>query len=443
MKILIILPLILLAILPAVFPLPWTGVGQNTVVKPTQAFDGCYSDTSSQVLGKNGVVFKSDTNINANCAITCKQKGFAVASTKRHTCYCTNSLPYPQLFPANDSRAAGKSGPCRITCPGVWTENDCQFDECCGGEGAYSVFIVDRVQIQRQPDIIMQLQRETIAPKHSQYAHAQEVGKFDGCYSDEQVNVLGGVNGKAITWDDNFNIKCQGACQEEGYAIASTKGEHCYCTNSLPLPQLHRADNKLSAGNGGPCSTVCPGVFVTHSCQGDECCGGENAVSVYIIGEIDALKQLQRRVIKRVLGNARAKNQILDNEQLTYYIKEQWKTEMNGNECQLNSEVLTKFGQIDLKYEILSHLSKDDNNVAIQIAAQQQLNRQCTYKRIKYTLDFKTAIHLYDLNDMYVYVIDGYSSVYYDRFKSYELTGRAGSGFSIYDFLIFLFPKVL
>ena len=174
------------------------------------------------------------------------------------------------------------------------------------------------------------------------------------------------------------------------------------------IPQLHRADNKLSAGNGGPCSTVCPGVFVTHSCQGYECCGGENAASVYIIGEIDALKQLQRRVIDRVLRNARAKSQILGNEQLKNYIKEQWKTEMNGNECQLKSEVLTKFGQINLKYEIVSQLSKDDNNVATQIVTQQQLNHKCTYERVKYTLDFKTAIHLYDLNDMYVYVIDEY-----------------------------------
>ena len=113
---------------------------------------------------------------------------------------------------------------------------------------------------------------------------------------------------------------------------------------------------------------------------------------------------------------------------------------MNGNECQLKSEVLTKFGQIDLKYEILSHLSKGDNNVAIQIATQQQLNRQCTYERVKYTLDFKTAIHLYDLNDISVYVINKYSAVYFDIFKSYELTPRAGSGASIFELDISL-PK--
>ena len=92
MKILIIPPLVLLAILPAVCSLLWTSISLMSVVKPTQTFDGCYSDTSSQILGNNGAVFELDTNINANCAITYKQKGFAVASTKRHTCYRTNSL---------------------------------------------------------------------------------------------------------------------------------------------------------------------------------------------------------------------------------------------------------------------------------------------------------------------------------------------------------------
>lgn len=244
MKILITMPLLLLAILPVVFSVPWTGLqgvqeSQQSVVKPTGTFDGCYSDTSSQIFGSTGVMFESDTNINANCAITCKEKGFIVASTKGRTCYCTNAFPHPQLFPANDSRAAGKSGPCGITCPGAWTENDCQSDECCGGEGAYSIFIVDRLQNLRQPDVIMQQQREINASKRYQFAHVQEVGKFDGCYSDEKANVLGGVNGMIFTWNDNYNIKCQVACQEEGYAIASTKGEHCYCTNSLPIPQLY------------------------------------------------------------------------------------------------------------------------------------------------------------------------------------------------------------
>ncbi len=115
------------------------------------------------------------------------------------------------------------------------------------------------------------------------------------------------------------------------------------------------------------------------------------------------LKQLQRRVIDRVLGNAMARTQIIGSQQLNYYIKEQWKAEMNGNECQLKSEILSKAGQIDLKYEVLSRLHKDYRNVATTIVTQQQLNRQCTYERIKYTLDFKIGINVYELNTIYVY----------------------------------------
>ena len=187
MNILITLPLLLLAILPAVCSFPWTGLqgfqqSQQSIVKrPTGTFDGCYSDKSSQILGNSGVMFESDTNINANCAIACKEKGFTVASTNGHTCYCTNALPYPQLFPANDSRAAGKSGPCDVTCPGAWTENDCQSDECCGGEGAYSVFIVERLQMTRQSNSIMQQEPKVNEPKRNNFAQIQEIAKFDGC----------------------------------------------------------------------------------------------------------------------------------------------------------------------------------------------------------------------------------------------------------------------
>lgn len=440
MKAFIATPLLLLAILPAAFSLPWTGLqgfqnSPKSAIKPTGAFDGCYSDTSSQILGNSGEVFESDANINANCANTCKEKGFAIASTRGRTCYCTDAFPYPQLFPANDSRAAGKSGPCSITCPGAWTEDGCQSDECCGGESAYSVFIVDKLQVLHQQNVIMQQQQKISEPsKRYQFAHVQESGKFDGCYSDAQANVLGGVNGKMFTWDDNYNTKCQAACRGEGYPIASTKGRHCYCTNTLPIPQLYRADSDMSAGNGGPCSTVCPGVFTTHSCQKDECCGGENAASVYLVGEIDALKQLQRRVIDRVQGSSRAKSLLLGGQELKYYIKEQWKTEVSGNECQLKSGVLSQYGQIGLKHEVSSQLYKDYNNAANGISTQQQLNRQCTYERVKFTLDFKVGINVYELYSTYISFVDENSAeVYSDVFENYELTVKPGSGWSIFE----------
>ena len=85
-------------------------------------------------------------------------------------------------------------------------------------------------------------------------AHIQDVGKFDGCYSDSEAGVLGGASGLKFDWSDNYNAKCQLVCQEKGYPIASTIGTYCYCTYSLPIPQLHRSDDSLSAGITGPCS---------------------------------------------------------------------------------------------------------------------------------------------------------------------------------------------
>lgn len=271
---------------------------------------------------------ESDKNINADCVTTCKEKEYTVASTRGHNCYCTNSLPLPQLYHANDSSASGNSGPCSMTCPGAWTEENCQGDECCGGENAYSVFIVGGSQQMLQHEAAqLQGEDEVEIPKRFQIADIQSLGKFDGCYSDEKAKVLGGESGLVFNWNDNYNAKCQLMCQEKGYAIASTKGSYCYCTYTLPLPQLYRASNESAAGNGGPCSTVCPGVFTTGNCRGDECCGGVKAASVYIVGSIDALKQLERRVIERVLQSPRAKelvrgSQVLLNPPL--YFKRKW-----------------------------------------------------------------------------------------------------------------------
>ena len=54
----------------------------------------------------------------------------------------------------------------------------------------------------------------------------------------------------------------QTICQEKGFAIAATQGTSCYCENTLPLPRLYEAGDKQAAGNGEPCSTVCPGVYI-------------------------------------------------------------------------------------------------------------------------------------------------------------------------------------
>ena len=121
--------------------------------------------------------------------------------------------------------------------------------------------------------------------------------QFEGCFTDTQGNTF--QNALVFNNSDNMNHNCVDQCAEAGYAVASTKGSNCYCTNVLPLPRVYDAGDPESSGTDGPCSTTCPGAAIAGSsaaCQGTECCGGPNAYSVYLSGEIDALKQLLRRV---------------------------------------------------------------------------------------------------------------------------------------------------
>ena len=129
-------------------------------------------------------------------------------------------------------------------------------------------------------------------------ANLQEVihGLFEGCYRDTHNSLTAKGNHHQRLPRTNTNARCVGICRSRGFAVAATKGDNCYCSNSLPVPELHPPTDRKAAGNGGPCSTVCPGAFVTSNCRGDECCGGETAYSVYILDSIDILKELVNRI---------------------------------------------------------------------------------------------------------------------------------------------------
>ena len=133
--------------------------------------------------------------------------------------------------------------------------------------------------------------------EHHLNKRATAVLKFEGCYGDTTNRVL--QSATKFDADDNTNNVCVDKCAERGFAISSTKGSSCYCTNVLPLPRLYKAKEDEASGTDGPCSTACPGTRAAQrniACQGDECCGGPSAYSVYLSGEIDVLKQLLRRV---------------------------------------------------------------------------------------------------------------------------------------------------
>ena len=137
---------------------------------------------------------------------------------------------------------------------------------------------------------------QTISKQNSTVQIQQAIGGlFDGCYSDAH-NSLTATGNYRQRLSQNSNSMCVRICKDKGFAVAATKGAVCFCSNSLPVPVLYEKGKRKAAGNGGPCSTVCPGAFVFGNCRGDECCGGKNAYSVYIVDGIDILKELINRI---------------------------------------------------------------------------------------------------------------------------------------------------
>ena len=142
-------------------------------------------------------------------------------------------------------------------------------------------------------------------------------GYFEGCYGDANTTLW--TYGDFHSFSSNTNSACIKMCKEKGFAVASTAGWYCHCSNTLPLPPLYLPPNKKAAGNGGPCSITCPGAYVKNNCQGDECCGGlENAYSVYVVDSIDILKELVNRIAKNFKSDpAWMHNKILTNTEKT------------------------------------------------------------------------------------------------------------------------------
>ena len=113
-------------------------------------FDGCYSDAHKSLIAKGNHRQRFLQNSNSKCVKVCKNKGFIVAATKGYYCYCSNSLPVPVLYERGNKKSAGKGGPCSTVCPGAFASRNCRGDECCGGKKAYSVYIVDSIDILKE-----------------------------------------------------------------------------------------------------------------------------------------------------------------------------------------------------------------------------------------------------------------------------------------------------
>ena len=104
--------------------------------------------------------------------------------------------------------------------------------------------------------------------------------EVQGCYSSFSDSGL--TNDLGL---DNSNVKCQDTCRDQGYVLAATKGGQCHCGNIYP--KCHKVEDNQ-------CSTRCRS---STECNGPQsCCGGPNAYSVSVVGNIDVAKQVLRRL---------------------------------------------------------------------------------------------------------------------------------------------------
>uniref|UniRef100_A0A069DMZ3 WSC domain-containing protein n=1 Tax=Clytia hemisphaerica TaxID=252671 RepID=A0A069DMZ3_9CNID len=81
------------------------------------------------------------------------------------------------------------------------------------------------------------------------------------------------------------NVRCQDICRDHGYILAATKGTTCHCRNIYPQGRKV-ADSQ--------CRTRCRSWLSCNNAQ--ECCGGSQAYTVSVVGNIDVAKQVLRRI---------------------------------------------------------------------------------------------------------------------------------------------------
>ena len=102
---------------------------------------------------------------------------------------------------------------------------------------------------------------------------------FQGCYSANEFNPV-----KKFIDNKNLNLKCAKKCRDKAFVLAVTQGSTCGCSNDLPPKQLARPEHSNSSGADSKCNMKCPGAYTRKQCEGDECCGGQNAFTVYTVG---------------------------------------------------------------------------------------------------------------------------------------------------------------
>ena len=103
----------------------------------------------------------------------------------------------------------------------------------------------------------------------------------EGCFSE----FLGVGESKAMG-GDNSNVKCQETCRDQGYILAAARDDQRHCGNIYP---------KGKKVNDSKCIYKCQSW--SSACdEPQSCCGGPSAYSVSVVGNINVVKQVLRRL---------------------------------------------------------------------------------------------------------------------------------------------------
>ncbi|XP_066930374.1 uncharacterized protein [Clytia hemisphaerica] len=134
--------------------------------------------------------------------------------------------------------------------------------------------------------------------------------KIEGCF-----NTFPDSGKETDMGRESSNARCQRICQDVGYILAATQGSRCLCGNVYPKGHLV---------NDTECRTKCRSYTQCYNAQ--SCCGGENAYSVSVVGDIDVAKQVLRR-----LALLWRTNEAYRNHMQNQYIHEQEQNTQRAN----------------------------------------------------------------------------------------------------------------
>ena len=115
----------------------------------------------------------------------------------------------------------------------------------------------------------------------------------EGCYNEFQSTFHRHMQGS------NSNVRCQEICRNMGYILAGTKGQTCRCSNIFPAGKKVGDDK---------CSLRCRSWSPCHQLQ--SCCGGPEAYTVSVVGNIDVPKQILRRLSRSLRTKREYRNYI-------------------------------------------------------------------------------------------------------------------------------------